>query len=87
MLSHSVLVLSLPVLFTCLELVLINFIVSLYMILSTAIATVVTVAEILKNNGLAVEKSELLSSFPFVFPVLLCRMVEQSNLIDGGMLM
>lgn len=27
-------------------------------IMSTAIATVVTIAEILKNNGLAVEKSE-----------------------------
>lgn len=32
----------------------------------TAIATVVTVAEILKNNGLAVEKSE---SFSFLFCV------------------
>jgi len=30
-----------------------------------AIATVVTVAEILKNNGLAVEKSEILF-FPFL---------------------
>lgn len=31
--------------------------------ISAAIATVVTIAEILKNNGLAVEKSETLSCF------------------------
>ena len=30
----------------------------------SAIATVVTVAEILKNNGLAVEKSKILTSSP-----------------------
>jgi len=30
----------------------------------SAIATVVTIAEILKNNGLAVEKSEILLIFP-----------------------
>ena len=29
----------------------------------SAIATVVTIAEILKNNGLAVEKSEILFTF------------------------
>ncbi|GMQ03147.1 hypothetical protein CsSME_00049064 [Camellia sinensis var. sinensis] len=33
----------------------------LHYIMSTAIATVVTVAEILKNNGFAVEKSEYLT--------------------------
>lgn len=33
-------------------------------IISTAIATVVTIAEILKNNGLAVEKSEILAPIP-----------------------
>ncbi len=31
----------------------------LYFVVSAAIATVVTVAEILKNNGLAVEKSKI----------------------------
>ena len=33
----------------------------------TAIATVVTVAEILKNNGLAVEKSKISPSSIFLF--------------------
>ena len=35
-----------------------------FYIISTAIATVVTIAEILKNNGLAVEKSEILAPIP-----------------------
>ena len=41
--------------------------------LSTAIATVVTIAEILKNNGLAVEKSKILTlnKIPFIFHLML----------------
>ena len=37
-----------------------------FYIISTAIATVVTIAEILKNNGLAVEKSEILAPIPLI---------------------
>lgn len=44
----------------------------LFLVVSAAIATVVTVAEILKNNGLAVEKSMVIC-----FPIFL---VQQSSL-------
>jgi hypothetical protein len=37
-----------------------------FFVFVTAIATVVTVAEILKNNGLAIEKSEILSYLCFL---------------------
>ncbi|XP_044471979.1 uncharacterized protein At2g34160-like isoform X1 [Mangifera indica] len=43
--------------------------------LGMAIATVVTVAEILKNNGLAVEKSMIIC-----FPILYIFLVQLSNL-------
>ena len=36
-----------------------------YVVTCAAIATVVTIAEILKNNGLAVEKSEIFILFLF----------------------
>lgn len=52
--------------FVLLELILLKgfhvFLIDFY-IISEAIATVVTIAEILKNNGLAVEKSEILAIF------------------------
>lgn len=58
--------------FVLLELILLKgflvFLIDFY-IISEAIATVVTIAEILKNNGLAVEKSEILA--PFSKPLLL----------------
>ncbi|KAE9585837.1 putative DNA/RNA-binding protein Alba [Lupinus albus] len=54
------------------------------------IATVVTVAEILKNNGLAVEKSMILSSFfsrmTFSVPSLSDSQNDYSNLINNDIL-
>ncbi|KAJ1429121.1 hypothetical protein SESBI_08475 [Sesbania bispinosa] len=50
--------------------------------LGMAIATVVTVAEILKNNGLAVEKSEILCPRfgGDVSPSLSCQMILEAGL-------
>lgn len=54
------------------------FLIDFY-IISEAIATVVTIAEILKNNGLAVEKSEILA--PFSKPLFLSITYETLNLL------
>lgn len=54
-------------------------------VLSAAIATVVTIAEILKNNGFAVEKSWFFCLFTSIITfVLACECELQSILILGG---
>jgi hypothetical protein len=48
----------------------------IHVVTCTAIATVVTIAEILKNNGLAVEKSEISILFLFFSLTFLADVVE-----------